>query len=183
MIADLKGPPNFWDEATIRHNVLDKYSMDQVIGTAFDPHSIMLYAFPGTWTVSGQGTELNRELSKQDKDFVGSSQMYPSATSQPPELPVYAGTRASIASPGEQDTYRFVVAQAGDFVVETGGATDLFLSLFGPNSPAKLIAENDDSGAGRNARLEATLQPGTYFVQVRHYSAGNTGPYRIWVAG
>jgi hypothetical protein len=183
VIADLKGPPNFWDEATIRHNVLDKYSMDQVIGTAFDPHSIMLYAFPGTWTVSGQGTELNRELSRQDKDFAGSSQMYPSATSQPPELPVHAGTRASIASPGEQDTYRFIVAQAGDFVVETGGATDLFLSLYGPNSPAKLIAENDDSGAGRNARLEATLQPGTYFVQVRHYSAGNTGPYRIWVAG
>jgi Bacterial pre-peptidase C-terminal domain len=183
VIADLKGPPNFWDEATIRHNVLDKYSMDQVIGTVFDPQSIMLYAFPGTWTVSGQGTEFIRELSKQDEDFVGSSQMYPSATSQPQELPIHAGTRSSISSPGEQDTYRFVVTEVGDFVVETGGATDVFLSLYGPNSPAKLIAENDDSGVGHNARLEVTLQPGTYFVHVRHYSAGNTGPYRIWVAG
>ncbi len=183
VIEDLKGPPNFWDEATIRHNVLEKYSMDQIIGTGFDPQSIMLYAFPGTWTKSGQGTEFNRELSKQDKDFVGSSQMYPSPTTQPQELPVYAGTRASISSPGEQDTYRFVVAQAGDFVVETGGATDVFLSLYGPNTPTKLIAENDDSGLGRNARIEVTLQPGTYFVHVRHYSAGSVGPYRIWVAG
>jgi hypothetical protein len=26
------------------------------------------------------------------------------------------------------------------------------------------------------------LQPGKYFVQVRHFSDLGTGPYRIWVA-
>jgi hypothetical protein len=183
VIEDLSGAPNFWDEATIRHNVLDKYTMDQIIGTEFDVESIMLYAFPGTWTASGQGTDFNNDLSKKDKSFVASAQMYPPNVPVIPELPVHAGLRAAISSPGEQDTYKFVVARAGDFVVETGGATDLFMSLYGPNSPTKLIAENDDSGVGRNARIEATLQPGTYFVQVRHYSRGNTGPYRIWIAG
>ena len=53
VIADLSGSPNFWDEATIRHNVLEKYRVDQVIGTAFDPASIMLYSFPSTWTTDG----------------------------------------------------------------------------------------------------------------------------------
>lgn len=183
VIADLKGAPNFWDEATIRHNVIDKYSSDQIIGTAFDPQSIMLYAFPGTWTVSGQGTDFNGDLSKQDKDFVASSQMYPAANAQIPELTVYSGLQASIASPGEQDLYKFTVAQAGQFVIETGGSTDVYLSLFGPNSQVKLIAQDDDSGAGANSRIEARLQPGTYYVQVRHYNANSTGPYRIWVVG
>jgi hypothetical protein len=183
VIADLSGPPNFWDEATIRHNVLEKYSMDQIIGTEFDRESIMLYAFPASWTVNGVGTDFNSDLSKVDKAFVASSQMYPAASVVVPELTVHRGRRASIASPGEQDTYKFIVAAAGDFVIETGGATDLFLSLYGPNSPTKLVGQNDDSGVGRNARIEASLQPGTYFVQVRHYSATGTGPYRIWVAG
>ena len=183
VIADLSGAPNFWDEPTIRHNVLNKYALDQIIGTQFDRDSIMLYAFPATWTVGGQGTEFNEDLSAQDKAFVASSQMYPGMAAPVPELPVHTGVRASIASPGEQDVYKFIVPQAGDFVVETGGATDIYLSLYGPNSSTKLIAENDDSGAGRNARIEATLQPGTYFVQVRHYSPGSVGPYRIWVAG
>lgn len=183
VIADLSGPPNFWDEDTIRHNVLDKYSMDQVIGTGFDGESIMLYAFPASWTLNGVGTDFNGDLSKTDKSFVGSSQMYPSTGVPIPELAVHAGMRSSIASAGEQDSYRFVVAQAGDFVVETGGASDLLLSLYGPNSTTKLIAENDDSGFGRNARIEASLQPGTYHVRVRHYNSAGTGPYRIWVAG
>ncbi|HEY0989163.1 MAG TPA: DVUA0089 family protein [Kofleriaceae bacterium] len=183
VIADLSGAPNYWDEATIRHNVLEKYSLDQIIGTAFDPQSIMLYAFPGTWTASGQGTEFNGDLSKQDKDFVGSSQMYPAVNAQIPELPVHSGYQAAIAAPGEQDLYKFTVAQAGTFVIETGGSTDLFLSLFGPDSQVKLIAQDDDSGAGANSRIEARLQPGTYFVQVRHYNPNSTGPYRIWVAG
>jgi hypothetical protein len=183
VIADLSGAPNFWDEATIRHNVLDKYRLDQIIGTAFDPASIMLYAFPGSWTQSGQGTEFNGDLSKQDKAFIASSQMYPSATAQIPELAVHTGLQAAIASPGEQDLYKFVVAKAGTFVIETGGTTDVFLSLFGPDSQAKKIAEDDDTGAGANSRIEAALQPGTYYVQVRHYNKTSTGPYRIWVAG
>ncbi len=33
VLQDLAGPPNFWDEATIRHNVLDRYTADQINGT------------------------------------------------------------------------------------------------------------------------------------------------------
>lgn len=183
VLADLSGPPNYWTPDMIRHNVLQKYSMDQIIGTEFDGESIMLYAFPGTWTVSGAGTSFNSGLSKRDKEFVAGTQMYPANAANIPELPIYSGYRAAISAPNEQDMYKFVVANPGDYVIETGGATDLTLALFGPNSPVKLVAQNDDSGAGSNARIEATLSPGTYFLQVRHYSAAGVGPYQIWVAG
>lgn len=183
VIAALSGAPNYWDEATIRHNVLDKYSLDQILGTDFDRESIMLYAFPASWTTNNIGTEFNDDLSKADKAFVASSQMYPRADVAIPVLPVNPSVAAAISSRGEQDTYRFTVAKAGDYVIETGGATDVVMALYGPNSPTKLIAQNDDSGMGSNARIEAKLAAGEYRVQVRHYSATGTGAYRIWVTG
>jgi hypothetical protein len=184
VIADLSGPPNFWDEATIRHNVLEKYAMDQILGTEFDPESIMLYAFPNEWTIGDFQTEENDELSKLDKDFVRSSQMYPrEAIHQAPLLPINPSVAAAIAAPGEQDTFRLQIDTAGDYVIETGGTTDVVMSLYGPNSSTKLRAQNDDGGRGPNARVEATLSPGDYVVQVRHYRQAGTGPYRIWVTG
>ena len=36
VIADLSGPPNNWDEATIRHNVLDHYPPGDVTATDVD---------------------------------------------------------------------------------------------------------------------------------------------------
>lgn len=184
VIADLSGPPNYWPIETIRHNVLNKYKLDQIVGTAFDPKSIMLYAFPASWTMGGTGTSFNQVLSTQDKDFVGGSQMYPRDTAiATPELPIHAAVAAAISSGGEQDTFKIVVKEAKDYVIETAGSTDVIMSLYGPNSMTKLIAQNDDSGMGSNSRIEARLQPGTYYVQVRHYSSMGTGPYRIWAAG
>ena len=59
VIAALSGPPNNWDEATIRHNVLNKYRHDQVNGSEFDRESIMLYSFPAAWTTNGFHTDPN----------------------------------------------------------------------------------------------------------------------------
>jgi hypothetical protein len=57
------------------------------------------------------------------------------------------------------------------------------MSLYGPDSQTKLIAEDDDSGTDRNAKIVTDLATGTYYVQVRHYnSAGGTGSYRIKVS-
>ena len=76
VIEELSGPPNDWDEATIRHNVLEKYSLDQIKGTEFDPDSIMLYFFPASWTLNGIGTKENNVLSRMDKEFIAGAQMY-----------------------------------------------------------------------------------------------------------
>jgi len=57
------------------------------------------------------------------------------------------------------------------------------MSLFGPDSPTKLVAQDDDSGVDHNARIVADLTPGTYYVQVRHFdTTSGVGAYTIAVS-
>ena len=79
VIREAAKSPNFWDEATTRHNILRKYSAAQINGTAFDPDSIMLYFFPASWTLNGIGTKANEVLSAMDRAFVAGAKMYPKA--------------------------------------------------------------------------------------------------------
>lgn len=76
------GPPNYWDKATIDHNIVARYSEESTNSSEFDADSIMLYAFPGRLFVSGEGTKSNTKLSEQDKRFIG--EMYPKARTQTP---------------------------------------------------------------------------------------------------
>jgi serralysin len=75
VIADLSGPPNFWDPETIRHNVLKHYEKDAVEATDVDPDSIMMYPIPQAWTLDGFSADLNSDLSQTDIQFI--YQAYP----------------------------------------------------------------------------------------------------------
>jgi serralysin len=75
VIADLSGPPNNWDEETIRHNVLDHYNPEDVTATDVDPQSIMMYPIPASWTNDGFSAELNSDLSPKDIELI--RQEYP----------------------------------------------------------------------------------------------------------
>jgi hypothetical protein len=70
VIADLSGPPNNWDEATIRHNVLDHYAAEAVTATDVDRDSIMMYPIPAAWTNDGFSADLNTDLSEQDRQLI-----------------------------------------------------------------------------------------------------------------
>jgi hypothetical protein len=72
---DLAGPPNYWDRATVDRNVFEKYSASQTKYTEFDRESIMLYAFPASWTLDGQAYEENTRLSTLDATFI--AECYP----------------------------------------------------------------------------------------------------------
>jgi hypothetical protein len=187
VLKDLAGPPNNWNEATIRHNVLNKYRVDQIKGTNFDAKSIMLYFFPGTWVKSGVGTQANDVLSDIDKAFIASAEAYPKTgpvVDNAAELKVNATRRtaAAIGKAGEEDLFRFTVATAGRHLIDTRGPTDVVMKLFGPNSQTNVIAEDDDSGLDTNASIAADLIPGVYYSQVRHYNrASGMGKYTIKV--
>ena len=186
VIRDLSGPPNNWDEATIRHNVLGKYQHDQINGTSFDPKSIMLYSFPAQWTTNGVQTAENTALSDLDRAFVAGAKMYPGRGAEPQfvELPVFEPkpVAAEIGKAGEEDRFKVRIKSAGRYTVQTEGETDLVMKLFGPNSVTRLIAEDDDSGAGSNPKISADLAPGEYYVQVRHYNrASGRGSYGVSV--
>jgi len=187
VIREMAKSPNFWDEQTTRHNILRKYSADQINGTAFDPDSIMLYFFPATWTLNGIATEANDILSRMDKEFIAGAKMYPKTgvtVSGATELKVNAKkrTQASIGKVGEEDLFKFTAAADGRYVIDTLDPTDVVMKLFGPNSATSLIAEDDDSGMDTNARIAADLIAGEYFIQVRHYNrASGMGKYSIKV--
>lgn len=187
VLRELAGPPNGWDEETIRFNVLDKYQANQIRGTAFDPQSIMLYAFPARWTTNGVSTSENNALSATDKSFVGGPTMYPKPAgggTGAVDLTVAenAGVEGEIGKVGEVDLYKFTAKTTGTYTIETEGPTDVFMRLFGPNNQTSLVAEDDDSGSDRNARIIRQLSPGDYFVQVRHFSPTEKGKYRIRVS-
>jgi hypothetical protein len=187
VIQELAKSPNFWDEQKARHNVLRKYSADQINGTAFDPDSIMLYFFPASWTLNGIATKANDILSRVDKEFIAGAKMYPKTGSTVVDATVLevdarSRTQASIGKVGEEDLFRFTAAADGRYVIETRGPTDVVMKLFGPNSETALIAEDDDSGIDTNARISADLLASDYFVQVRHYNrASGMGNYSIGV--
>jgi hypothetical protein len=188
VIRELAKSPNFWDEATTRHNVLRKYTADQINGTGFDPDSIMLYFFPAEWTLNGIGTSANEVLSDLDKAFIAGAKMYPKTgptVDEPAELKVNAAKRtdASIGKFGEEDLFAFSVTKDGRHVIDTKGPTDVVMKLFGPDNPTSVIAEDDDSGVAFNARIAADLIKGRYFVQVRHYNrASGMGKYSVRVS-
>jgi len=188
VIREMAKSPNFWDEQTTRHNILFRYRADQINGTKFDPKSIMLYFFPADWTSNGIGTEANDVLSEIDRSFIAAAKMYPKAgptTVDAVELTIDATRRtaAAIGKVGEEDLFRFVVKTAGRYVVDTRGPTDVVMKLFGPGNATALIAEDDDSGVGSNARISSNLTAGTYYVQVRHWNkASGVGNYSVKVA-
>jgi hypothetical protein len=184
VIRDLSGPPNNWTPEQIRHNVLDKYSVDHVRGTRFDPQSVMLYFFPARWTLNGVATEANEVLSETDKAFAALMYPKPGPTAGPTRLKVGAApVSASIGQPGEEDLFAFEVVEPGRHVIETSGKTDVMMKLFGPNSGTSLIAQDDDGGAGLNSRIAKRLAAGEYLVQIRHFnSRRGTGDYTIRVA-
>ncbi|WP_219414415.1 M12 family metallopeptidase [Pseudonocardia nigra] len=70
VIADLSGPPNNWDEATIEHNIFKKYDPDEVTTTPVDPRSIMMYPIPASWTTDGFSAGFNTDLSDVDRAFI-----------------------------------------------------------------------------------------------------------------
>jgi hypothetical protein len=75
VIRDLSGPPNYWDPETVEHQFLEKYAVDHVNGSAFDPQSIMVLPIPPEWTLNGAATTRNETLSWRDKELV--KQIYP----------------------------------------------------------------------------------------------------------
>ena len=106
------------------------------------------------------------------------------SNSNPPPVQIQVDgpeVQGNIGQPAESDLFTFSVATAGEHIIETSGSMDTFLALFGPNSDADLITQDDDSGPGLLSRIQASLAVGTYFVRVRHFSVAQTGAYGVRV--
>jgi hypothetical protein len=79
------------------------------------------------------------------------------------------GSRISayLLDPDDVDWYRVTVAAAGALTVYTEGVMDTVILMYDDRN--ELIAEDDDSGEGENARVSARVTPGTVFIRVSSY--------------
>jgi hypothetical protein len=59
-----------WDQQKTKENILDKYDINQINGSSFDPLSIMLYFFPADLTNDNKGTYQNLRLSGEDVKYI-----------------------------------------------------------------------------------------------------------------
>jgi hypothetical protein len=79
-------------------------------------------------------------------------------------------------APGDQDWYRFTLTEETSMIIRTRGRLDTLLAL---ESAEAVLARDDDSGEGENARIIRKLGSGTYYVQVRGYDRNTSGPYTL----
>jgi hypothetical protein len=93
----------------------------------------------------------------------------------------YTG-RHAIESEGDRDFFRFTLAERTPLTIEVaakqiGSGLDSYLCLYDRNGSQ--IACDDDSGPDTDSLIELTLDPGTYYIEVRPYSG--TGAYELRV--
>ena len=177
-----QGPPNNWTRAQVDTNLFQRYSASQTQFSKFDTQSIMLYPVDNALTIGNYEIGWNKKMSDSDKEFIGVA--YPldkPVTSQGQEIKVGGSVDASIGKHGEEDLYSVKIDKAGTYTFETSGSTDVVMALLGPGDQKKLVAEDDDSGQSRNARISKALQPGQYWVRIRHFQPTGTGKYKLSV--
>ena len=79
------------------------------------------------------------------------------------------------------DIYELTVAAAGTIQVDmTSGDVDSYLGLF--DDRGALLAEDDNSGGGRNAHIEHQIPAGTYRVWANTQTGSVTGAYSLLVS-
>ena len=174
------GPPNFWSLQQVDRNILQKYSQDQTQFTEFDRQSIMLYPVPRELTIGGYEVGWNRSLSITDRGFIAAC--YPLQDGPIKDLEI-DGTTLQVERRPDQpyDVFRFLVEKQDTYTIQTEGYLDTYMTLLTPNSKALPLAEDDDSGPGLNPRISKDLEPGAYYLRIRHYRMGEGGRYGISV--
>jgi len=73
-----------WDKKQVETNVINRYNIEQINGSEFDPLSVMLYFFPASLTNNNQGTKQNFSLSGIDAEWISKS--YPGGPMTPQDF-------------------------------------------------------------------------------------------------
>jgi len=176
--AELGGPPNNWDRQTTFNNILRKITPAEVVGSNWDPDSIMEYAFgdglirsPAAYT---HGVNPPGILSPLDEQYMVS--WYPGQgpvdPQKPPALSPFVTVPAQLA-PGQQVDFTLDVAETRVYTIATFGQSDTMLGLFERvGADLRFVAGDDDAGEDRNALIKHRLFKGReYVVRLRCYYA------------
>jgi hypothetical protein len=190
--------PLGWDAGMIDRNIIQRFDPSLVVATPFDRQSVMLYAFDSR--VARPPTQVSYELSENDKRLI--RQIYeaqgadPTSTTGPPastSRPTsQLGIPLSIGTPSEEEFYtgnpanavffQFQVKEKKTYVMQTLSTQTWVMALLGPDDPLTQIAIDEHSrGEGGNAKIEAELSPGVYFLKVVGRRRDEPGSFRARV--
>lgn len=186
VLSSFGGPPNHWDEATTRWNILRAIDPDEVQGSSWDPDSIMHYRFDAGLILEPE--RYRHEplvpadgLSARDVEWV--RRFYPPGPDDARAELVPFESSAFDLAPGEQVDLTLRPDVSREYNVGTFGDADTVLVLFeeladGPEElrGLRFVDGDDDSGQDRNAQLTVRLRPGrTYVLRLRLYWPGRAG--------
>ncbi|HSD79782.1 MAG TPA: M12 family metallopeptidase [Solirubrobacteraceae bacterium] len=172
------GPPNRWSRQKTFDNVLRKLAPTDVEGSAWDPASVMEYAFPGGLIREPAqyraGLRPPGTLSALDAQFIRT--WYPPLAPVTPRLTPFQSAPVSLR-PGQQVDFAVEPPASRRYQVGTFGSSDTVLVLFEEvDGQLRYLRGDDDSGQDRNARVSLKLFAGRrYVVRVRLYWAGESG--------
>ena len=169
-----RGPPNNWDDAKIRFNILDKIPTSEVAGSEWDVDSIMHYSF-GAGLIKQPVRYQTQPLIPDDglspEDIEQVKRFYPGNDSSLTELKVFAPEFLKI-EPGQQKNFSISPSETRSYNIRTFGGSDTVMVLFEKrNGQPRFLAADDDSGSSLNASIRQRLvKGGEYILRVRLYS-------------
>ena len=134
-----------------------------------EDYNMFIGTFLGKGTYYVEVTELNNEPGQYDfhletKNLV-TDQWEPDNSILKPRA-IAPGDRQvhSFVPAGDRDWVRFELSEKKNVTLYTTGPVDTFMTLY--NSDGERMTDDDDSGDDYNARIEETLEPGTYFLEL-----------------
>ena len=175
----LAKPPNNWKRSTTFHNIIEKIVPDTVKGGNWDPDSIMHYPFDKGLIKEPEkyrrGLTPKGGLSSEDRAWV--QHFYPGQPAASiAALQPFQSVPLAI-TPGGQADFDFAAPETREYTFSTFGTADTQLAISRvKDGTLETIAEDDDSGVDRNARIALKLKKGdTVRVQVRMRFIENAG--------
>lgn len=169
VFAALGRPPNSWDRTKTFDNILRKIDAAEVIGSQWDPDSIMHYPFGAGLIIAppafAAGLHPAGGLSAADRQWA--LKFYPGTA---PERPITLARSEplDLASAGQAD-FVFTAPATRRYTIQTTGISDTFVQIFEEvDGQWRFAEEDDDSGADRNARVQLRLRKGKrYAIRIR----------------
>ena len=181
-----RGSPNYWDDDTIKHNVLRKLNPGEVSGSQWDPNSIMHYPFePGLIEEPAmyrtQALEPAHGLSAPDIREVKS--FYPPVNkSKIRTLKAFESKRLNLVG-GQQASFAITPVTSRGYTIQTFGTCDSVMVLFevGSSEGPHFVAGDDDSGIDRNAQIKIRLfRDRQYLLIIRLYYSIDETAVLLW---
>lgn len=138
------GAPNYWDEAQIRYNVMDKYDSNLLNASQYDPKSIMLYAFPGSLTLNGVGTQANSIMSPTDIEWMAKVYGGNGKEEEKKEVTTFAvetnGDGTIVTQSGDESKRTAFIVGVSVSVIVVGGVLALVFGVILPRKRNRLYA-------------------------------------------